>query len=237
MGGEFPSHELEVSHGRSMTNSMKHKLVLIALVVLMLSLLLGIQAGFMNRWQAVHDERDRYVHIKQELLRLERLVTDVDNGFRGYALTKEGRFVKPMVAAEHDIPGLVNRLVAITASWPDLHTPIQALTGKVTELLETKRRLTLDLVLGREEDVLSYIREGDGLELEDAIVQAFHAVEHKMAQCDRETMQDRDDVRAWAPVVLAGTTFGTLFLGLSINRWAMRLSEAIFVPCTIACLK
>ena len=220
-----------------MTNPMKRKLVLSLLVVLLLSLLLAIQAGFISRWQAVHDDRDRYVHIKQELLRLERLVTDVDNGFRGYALTKEGRFVKPMVAAEYDIPGLVNRLVATTTPWPDLHAPVQILTGKVTELLETKRRLTLDLVLGREEDVLSYIRMGEGLELENTVVLAFEGVEHKMAQRDRETMQDRDEVRALAPVILSVTTFGTLVLGMSMNRWAMRLSETIFLPRTIACLK
>lgn len=216
-----------------MANPMKRKIVLSFLLVIMLSVILAIQAGVINRWQAVHDDRDRYGLIKQELLRLERLVTDVDNGFRGYALTKEGRFVKPMVAAEYDIPGLVNRLVTITAPWPDLHAPVQVLTGKVEELLETKRRLTLDLVLGREEDVLSYIRMGEGLELENTIVLAFQGVEDKMAQRDRETMQDRDEVRGWASVILSTTTFGTLVLGMSMNRWAMRLSETIFIPRTM----
>jgi len=220
-----------------MTNPMKHKLVLSLLVVFMMSLLLGIQAGVISRWQAVHDDRDRYVDIKQELLRLERLVTDVDNGFRGYALTKEGRFVKPMVAAEYDIPGLVNRLVAMTAPWPDLHAPVQVLTGKVKELLETKRRLTLDMVLGGEEDVLSYIRMGEGLELENTIVLAFQGVEKEMVQRDRETMRDRDEVRGWASVILSTTTFGTLVLGMSMNRLALRLSETIFSPRIIACLK
>lgn len=216
---------------------MKRKLVLSMLVVCTLSLLLVIQAGFMSRWQAVHDDRDRYVHIKHELLRLERLVTDVDNGFRGYALTKEGRFVKPMVAAESDIPGLASRLVTITAPWPDLQVHVQVLTDHVKELLETKRRLTLDLVLGREDDVLSYIRMGEGLELESTIVLAFQAVEHEMGRRDRATMQDRDEVRGWAPVILAATTFSTLALGMSMKRWAICLSEAIFVPRTMACQK
>lgn len=220
-----------------MANAMKRKIVLSFLLVTMLSVILAIQAGFINRWQSVHDDRDRYGLIKQELLRLERLVADVDNGFRGYALTKEGRFVKPMVAAEYDIPGLVNRLVAITAPWPDLHARVQVLTGKVEELLETKRRLTLDLVLGREEDVLSYIRMGEGLELENTIALAFEGVEYRMAEHDKETMQDREDVRMWAPLILAATTLGALVLGMGMNRLARCLSEAVFAPRAITCLK
>lgn len=216
---------------------MKRKLVLSMLVVCTLSLVLVIQAGFMSRWQAAHDDRDRYVHIKHELLRLERLVTDVDNGFRGYALTKEGRFVKPMVTAESDIPGLASRLVTITAPWPDLQVHVQILTDHVKELLETKRQLTLDLVLGREEDVLSYIRMGEGLELENTIASAFQGVEYEMAQRDKQTMQNREEVRGWAPVIFAITTFGTLGVGMSMNGWAMRLSEAIFAPRTMVCSK
>jgi hypothetical protein len=78
---------------------------------------------------------------------------------------------------------------------------------------------------------------GEGLELENTVVLAFQGVEHKMAQRDRETMQDRDEVRAWAPVIFSTTTFGTLVLGMSMNRWAMRISETIFVPRAVACLK
>ncbi|SPP66742.1 CHASE3 domain-containing protein [Nitrospira lenta] len=219
-----------------MTNPIKRKLILSVLAVLLLFVLLAIQAGVVSRWQAVHDDRDRYVHIKQELFRLERLVADVDNGFRGYALTKEGRFVKPLVVAEYDILGLVNRLLAITAPWPDLHTPVQVLTSAVKELLETKRQLMLDLVLGHEEEVLNYIRTGEGLELNDTVVLAFQGVEHKMAQRDRETMQDRDAVRAWAPVILSVTTFSALVLGMSMNRWAIRLSKTIALPRTMASL-
>ncbi|MGA6828829.1 CHASE3 domain-containing protein [Nitrospira sp. NS4] len=191
----------------------------------------------MSRWQTAQDDRDRYVHIKQDLLRLERLVTDVDNGFRGYVLTKEGRFVKPMVAAESDIPSLVDRLGTMTGPWPDLHAHVEMLTGQVKELLETKRRLSMDLVLGREEDVLSYIRTGEGLELENIIVVAFQEVEYRMAQRDRKTMQDREDVRVWTHLILAVTTLGTLVIGMSMNRLATCLSEAIFAPRASICPK
>lgn len=213
---------------------MKRKMVLIFLVVNLLLVLFGMQAGVLSRWQTVHDERDRYVHIKQDLLRLERLVADVDNGFRGYAFTKEGRFVKPMVAAEHNIPSLLNRLDTMTAPWPDLQTYVQILTGQVKELLETKRRLAMDLMLGREEDVLSYIRTGKGLELENTIVLAFQEVESRMDQRDRETVQGRDEVRVWTHLILATTTLGTLVVGMSMNRLATFVFEAIVVPRTMA---
>jgi hypothetical protein len=103
-----------------MNLEMKRKVLATLSGVIWLVCLLGIQAGFINWWQTIHDDRDRHAHIKQELLRLERLVMNVDNEFRDYVLMKDSKSLIAMVEAESAIPGIMDRLTTMTDPWPDL---------------------------------------------------------------------------------------------------------------------
>ncbi len=213
-----------------MNLEMKRKVLAFLSGVILLACLLGIQAGFINWWQTIHDDRDRHAHIKQELLCLERLIMNVDNGFRDYVLTKDSKFLTAMVDAESAIPGLVDGLSTMTAPWPDLQDQVRVLTGHVNELLQTKRRLSMDFGQGHEEDVLLYVKRGEGLALMNTVTLAFRNVERKVNQGDQERIRARDRVRTWTRLALVATTLGTLGVGVNIGR-SMRFSpRAISAP-------
>lgn len=213
-----------------MNLDMKRKVLASISGMILLVCLLGIQAGFINWWQTVHDDRDRHAHIKQDLLRLERLIMNVDNGFRDYVLTKDSKFLTAMVDAESAIPGLVDGLSTMTAPWPDLHDKVQVLTGHVNELLQTKRRLSMDFGQEHEEDVLAYVKRGEGLALVNTVTLAFRDVERAVDQGDQERTRARDRVRTWTRLALVATTLGTLGIGVNIGRSMRFSSRAIIAP-------
>ena len=208
---------------------MKRKVLAALSGVILLVCLLGIQAGFISWWQTIHDDRDRHAHIKQELLRLERLIMNVDNGFRNYVLMKDSKFLTDMVDAESAIPGLVDRLSTMTAPWPDLQGQVRDLVGHVNELLQTKRRLSMDFGQGHEEDILAYVTRGEGLALMNTVTLAFRNVERTVDQSDQERRRARDRVRTWTRLALVATTLGTLGIGVNIGR-STRLSSRAIIP-------
>jgi CHASE3 domain sensor protein len=184
--------------------------------------LLVTQTVLLDRWQAIHEERDRQLRIKHEVLRLERLVTDVDNGFRGYVLMKQAVFLGPMIAAEGKIPGVVEGLGRMTEEWPALQGLVRVLNDRVTELLDVKRRLTLELERGDEEGVLAYIRGGEGLALANTITLLLQDLSRKLEQqeadLNREAAKSVSLVR-WG---LAATAVGGVVCGVGIGRATSR---------------
>jgi CHASE3 domain sensor protein len=184
--------------------------------------LLVIQTALLEQWRAIHEERDRQARIKHEVLRLERLVTDVDNGFRGYVLMKQAVFLGPMVAAEGKIPGVVEGLGRMTEEWPGIQGLVRILNDRVNELLEVKRRLTLELERGGEDEVLAYIRGGEGLALANTIALLLQDLSRKLEQ--QEGDQNRDAAKGVSLVRwgLAVTTVGGVVCGIGIGRATTR---------------
>lgn len=189
--------------------------------------IIGIQALLVEEWLALHAEREEQASIKQEVLRLERLVVDVDNGFRGYVLMKQSVFLGPMVAAEGRIPRIVEGLGELTRDRPDLKGHVEVIQARVNELLDTKRRLTMELERGQEEAVLAYIRSGEGLALASTITLAFQNLDRKLVERQREW--DRDSARriGWVRWGLPLTAIGGVACGISIGRAAGRSGTAI----------
>ncbi len=194
--------------------------------------LLGIQAALVEQWLAMHERRDSQAQFKQEVLRLERLVADVENGFRGYVLMRQSTFLGPMVSAEGRIPRVLERLDQLTAAQPDLKGRMQVLHARVTELLETKRRLTLDVERGEEEAVLAYIRGGEGLALANTIALAFQELDRRLE--DRQRDWDRDNERRvqWVRWGLPVTAIGGVACGIGIGRTTGRSRAAMTAQMT-----
>jgi CHASE3 domain sensor protein len=214
-----------------MNLEMKRKVLATLSGVVLLVCLLGIQAGFINWWQTIHDDRDRHARIKQELLRLERLVMNVDNGFRDYVLMKDSKSLIAMVEAESAIPGIMDRLTTMTAPWPDLKDQVRVLTARVNELLQVRRRLSMDFGQGHEEEVLAYVKRGEGSVLTKTVALAFRDVERTVDQSDQERTRARDRVRAWTRLALVATTLVTLGVGVNIGRSMRFSSRGIITPC------
>lgn len=180
--------------------------------------MLGVQTVLIEQWWAIHEAQVRQSHIRQEVLRLERMVADVDNGFRGYVLMQQSSFLIPMVAAEGSIPGIVDGLLRLTSPWPDLQFRVRTVNERVTELLDAKRRLTLALERGGEEDVLSYIRGGKGLAQATAVAMAFRDLDGKLTEYQADHDQQIASGIEWVRWGLAATATGGFAFGIAIGR-------------------
>ncbi len=194
--------------------------VLVATVVFVC--LLALQTVLVEQWKAIHEERERHARIKQEILRLERLVTDVDNGFRGYVLMKQSVFLGPMIAAEGKIPGVIDGLNRLTEEAPDLQRGVLILNNRVNELLDVKRRLTLDLERGQEDDVLAYIRGGEGLALASTIGLAFQDLHQKLDGRQRDREGKTAQKIEWVQWGLTATVLGGCVFGIGLGRATSR---------------
>ncbi len=184
-----------------------------------------IQTVLLEHWEAFHEERERQARIKHEVLRLERLVTDVDNGFRGYVLMKQGVFLGPMIAAEGTIPGVVEGLSLMTEERPDLQGLVGVLKTRVTELLDVKRRLTLELEHGSEQEVLAYIRGGEDLALANTIALVIQDLNRKLNQPEEERNREaakKMDVVRWSLTIVS---IGGVVCGIGIGRATCRSGQ------------
>lgn len=184
--------------------------------------LVGIQTVIVERWLAIDGERDRQAQIKQSMLRLERMVADIDNGFRGYVLMKQSPFLRPMITAEASIPRIIEGLGQMTEAWPDLRGRIRVIDDRITELLNTKRRLTMEMANGQEEAVLSYVRGGEGVALAQTITLAFQDFDRKLNERQREWDRDMTQLIEWVrwgvPVTAMGSLAGGFGMGRLIGR-------------------
>jgi CHASE3 domain sensor protein len=194
--------------------------------------LIGIQALLVEQWLALHVEREEQTSIKEEILRLERLVADIDNGFRGYVLMKQSAFLGPMIAAEGRIPRLIQGLGRLTEDQPDLKGHIEVLQARVEELLDTKRRLTMELERGQEEAVLAYIRGGEGIALAGTITLAFENLDRKLQARQRDWDQDSGRRIGWVRWGLPLTAIGGVACGISVGRHTARSRTAVREPVT-----
>lgn len=184
--------------------------------------LVGIQAVIVEQWLAMDGQRDRQAQIKQSMLRLERMVADVDNGFRGYVLMKQSTFLRPMITAEASIPRIIEGLGQMTEAWPDLQGRVHVINDRIMELLNTKRRLTMEMANGNEEAVLSYVRGGEGVALAQTITLAFQDFDRKLNERQREWDRDMAQLVEWVrwgvPVTAMGSIAGGFGMGRLISR-------------------
>ncbi len=96
------------------------------------------------------------------------------------------------------------------------------MNDRVNELLEVKRRLTLELERGGEEEVLAYIRGGEGLALANTIALLLQDLSRKLEQ--QEGDQNREAAKGVSLVRwgLAVTTVGGVVCGIGIGRATTR---------------
>lgn len=156
--------------------------VYLGTVVVLLLLVSVEEIVIIKQWHENLETQQRRSAIREELLRIQRLVAEIDNGFRGYALMRQSIFLAPMVAAEAALPQSIQRLTQLTEDRPSLQGGVQVLRRRLDELVATKRRLALQLDNGQQEEALAYVRTGDGVVLSKTIVNLVEDLDAKLAR-------------------------------------------------------
>jgi CHASE3 domain sensor protein len=133
------------------------------------------------QWHAINQAQQEKHQIREEMLRLQWLTADIENGFRGYVLTSQTAFLRPVVTGEAKVQDSVERLLRLTQKFPNLQARVKIFSTRLRELIESKRQMTLQFDNGKQEDVFSYIRSGEGLVLSKTIEKAVEDFEGRLA--------------------------------------------------------
>jgi CHASE3 domain sensor protein len=88
-----------------------------------------------------HERRLQRSTILEEVLRLQRLVMDVETDFRGYFLTEQPSFLEPINQAETRLQIGLARLQDLTTSTPGLQAGVGVLSARLKEFIESKQAL------------------------------------------------------------------------------------------------
>ena len=110
-------------------------------------------------------QQERQLHrsaILTEVLRLQRLVMDVETNFRGYLLTEQQSFLEPINQAESRLATGMATLSELTANVPGLQAGRGVLSARLTEFIESKKALIAVVGTDKQEQVRFYVRGGSG---------------------------------------------------------------------------
>ncbi|HEU4683597.1 MAG TPA: CHASE3 domain-containing protein [Nitrospira sp.] len=183
----------------------------------LLFLFAAAEVFILTQWYRTLENHHKRTALKEEILRLRRLASDIDNGFRGYVLTHNATFLAPMSAAERDIPLALARLDDLVADGPpSLQGRVELLKGRFQELVKTKRRLVGKIARGEDQDVLVYVKLGDGVALSKTLAASFDDVEDKIKRQfpSVESLEPAMQKRTLWQLVLVQV--GTVLLGVAI---------------------
>jgi CHASE3 domain sensor protein len=196
---------------------------LVAVIPLVLFIL--VQVPLVWQWHAVTQSQQVKNRIREEVLRLQWLTADIENGFRGYVLTNQATFLHPVVTGEAKMQDSVDHLLGLTEDLPNLQARVKVLAMRLHELIESKRKLTFQIDGGKQDEVLAYIRAGEGLVLSKTIEKAVEDFNARLAEefsrvdTDEQALKDQTIRR----LVLADVAM--LILGI-VATWIVSRSSS-----------
>lgn len=188
------------------------------IVVLALSLpllaALAVHVTLIQRLLEVQQLSEQTFQARGQIRILQRLAVDVTSAFRGYLLTQQDEFLKPMEEAELKMGPTLARTIELVENVPGLATDIRGVSKRLSEILESKRALIQQARSGRMKDVMAYVRSGKGIALSETIRQDLQAVESKLVHRLRELDQNETRLARQAFWGLLLAVGGGLALGL-----------------------
>jgi CHASE3 domain sensor protein len=115
-----------------------------------------------DQWRMQHERQLHRSRILEEVLRLQRLVMDVETNFRGYLLTEQTSFLEPINMAESRLETGMAQLTDLTASAPGLQAGVEVLAARLKEFVASKKSLAAVVGTDKQEQVRLYVRGGNG---------------------------------------------------------------------------
>ncbi len=143
---------------------------------------LAVHVALIKQLLTIQEQRHAAILAREQVHVLRRLGVDVEDAFRGYLLTKQGAFLTPMDQAERKIKPSAATMLALTRDMPELTPDVQRAVAQLEALLESKRDLINNFRSGRETEVLTYVRSGEGLRVSDAALSEFRVIEDRLEQ-------------------------------------------------------
>lgn len=175
---------------------------------------LVFQVSLVNHLLAIQQQHRYIVQTRYQILQLRRFAVDIEDAFRGYLLTGQEAFLKPLQEAQPKLAPTVAEALRLVAGKPDLESDIRRVGEQLNDLMESKQALIKQVHAGRMEAVLRYVRSGEGLALSARVRDELRGIEDQLYRQMQNFEVDEAGLaqRAFWGLVLALT--GWLALGL-----------------------
>lgn len=161
----------------------RKKVLAVLLVTLSpLLLALAIHLTFINDLlsaQYHHRTEDRLRNHVQILL---RLAVDIEDAFRGYLLTRQEKFLKPMEEAEESLEPTFAKAIVLAERRPDIKRQLKAVKDRLEMLLQSKHELIEQFRVGEDDQVIAYVQSGQGLLLSNTMRDSFRRIEDSLGR-------------------------------------------------------
>lgn len=207
----------------------QHK-VWTVLLVLCLPLVGGLATHlyFIEQLLQIQQQRHELVLAHEQVHLLRRLAIDIEDGFRGYVLTHQAAFLKPLTDAELRIDKTLKSAAQALAKLSAPAAGFPPLEQQVRDFLRSKHELIADIQQGLPENALTYVRSGEGLKQSDRLRQDLRTIEDQLEQRRTDFTARAEALSQQTFVALWIAVGGVLLLGWVSSRLLARsLSEPI----------
>lgn len=175
---------------------------------------LALHVSLIKQLLTVQQQRQTAILAREQVQVLRRLAVDVETAFRGYLLTKQDAFLKPMDEAEQKLKPATALILSLMRDMPDLTGDVQRAAAHLGSLLESKRTRIRDFRSGHAAQVLQYVRSGEGLRLSDAVRDELRMIEDRLERKIQTFEMDAGDIARYAYWGLLLAVAGVAVLGL-----------------------
>ena len=143
--------------------SVHRKVILIlALIVLPVVGMMVLYLNTIRQSLAIQEEVDRLLEIQIQTQSILSMVVDVQDGFRGFVLVRNEKFLKPFYTAEEAVDPAINKLKQMVLDDRDQLQQVSQIEARVRALLQQKRQLIDAVRLGELKPVREHIESGEG---------------------------------------------------------------------------
>lgn len=190
----------------------KVELVLFAILTPLL-IALCLHVYLIKNLLSYQDTRHDIILVRERVGELRRLAIDIEDSFRGYLLTRRPGFLNPMHEAEARLSEEIRRASSLRKDRFLQRGDMEAIENELNQFLSSKQRLIRKVEQGQFEEVLEYVRTGQGVQLADSLRAQFRHVED---QLDDEIARYNEQAMELSETAFKGllvAVVGTLGLG------------------------
>lgn len=186
--------------------------------ILALTLLSVVTYRSVETFSADEEILDSTYLTQRKAAEYMNLIVDIETGFRGYALTKQEKFLEPYFKARNRIFVVGDSLAQMVTDRDEQHRLVLHVQQLVARQMTEKDRLVQAITHGRQQEALRYIEESRGRMVMATIreeMDRFNRLEQTIL--NDALMKSSQDRSSMLSVILGGGLLALAFMILTLH--------------------
>ncbi|HXF94045.1 MAG TPA: ATP-binding protein [Nitrospiraceae bacterium] len=208
--------------------------VLLGLLIPLLSAL-EVHIYLINQLLSVQQQREQVLLANQHVQVVQRLISDLDEAFHGYALTRQPAYLTRFNETNAKLKSVLDKSLALAVDAPGFKGELRAVQERLARFMAARRPLVEQLQEGRDDFAMTHIRSGRGLVLSEEVRLDLRAIEDRLTRelqrlAARSSGLSRRTFWGLIQAVIGGLVIGALgarLLANSITRPLARLRASV----------